>query len=83
LGDNRPTRTYAYGKTGPTGTGGTKKEQVIIVATNTGRGHRQGAVKGRSQVKTPSGWVKRDTDTGKFMDGKADSQPFKGVRKEN
>jgi hypothetical protein len=27
-------------------------------------------------------WVKRDTDTGRFMDQKADPRPFKGVRKE-
>jgi hypothetical protein len=27
-------------------------------------------------------WVKRDTDTGRFVDQKADPKPFKGVRKE-
>jgi len=53
------------------------------MATNTGDGYRKGAVKNRSQVQTPSGWVKRDTDTGEFMDIKADGEPFKGVRKEN
>lgn len=48
-----------------------------------GDGHRVGAVKGRSQAQTPSGnWVKRDTGTGRFMDVKSDSKPFKGVRKE-
>jgi hypothetical protein len=26
--------------------------------------------------------VKRDADTGKFIDQKADKEPFKGVRKE-
>jgi hypothetical protein len=26
--------------------------------------------------------IKRDTDTGKFIDQKADKEPFKGVRKE-
>lgn len=27
-------------------------------------------------------WVKRDTDTGRFMGQKKDGTPFKGVRKE-
>ena len=27
-------------------------------------------------------WVKRDTNTGRFIDQKADGTPFKGVRKE-
>ncbi len=46
-------------------------------------GHRNGAVRERSQTKTPSGhFVKRDTNTGKFMDVKQDKTPFKGVRKE-
>jgi hypothetical protein len=57
------------------------------MATNppTGDGHRNGAVRGRSQTKTPSGhYVKRDTETGRFMDVKtSDKTPFKGVRKEN
>lgn len=56
------------------------------MATNPpkGDGHRNGAVKGRSQVYNPKteSWVKRDTETGRFMDQKADSKPFKGVRKE-
>ncbi|MDC5289605.1 hypothetical protein NRA57_02775 [Acinetobacter baumannii] len=41
-------------------------------------------VKDRSQTQTPSGhWVKRDTDTGRFMDVKtSEKTPFKGVRKE-
>lgn len=54
-----------------------------IVAKNTGNNSRKGAVTGRSQVRTPNGWTKRDTGTGKFMDGKADAKPFKGVRREN
>jgi hypothetical protein len=47
--------------------------------------HRVGAVKGRSQVYNPriEGWVKRDTETGRFKDVKSDSKPFKGVRKED
>lgn len=49
-----------------------------------GDGHRNGAVRERSQTQTPSGnWVKRDSTTGKFMDVKTSSkEPFKGVRKE-
>lgn len=52
------------------------------MAKNTGHGHRQGAVTGRTQVKTPVGFVKRDSSTGRFMDVKSDSKPFKGVTKE-
>ncbi|HBP5723909.1 hypothetical protein D0O32_26200 [Pseudomonas aeruginosa] len=59
---------------------------VIDMATNppAGDGHRNGAVRQRSQTQTPSGhWVKRDTETGQFMDVKtSDKTPFKGVRKE-
>ena len=49
-----------------------------------GDGRRIGAVQDRSQVLiTKTGvWTKRDTDTGRFMDGKKDGTPFKGVRKE-
>lgn len=49
-----------------------------------GDGARIGAVKDRSQTYNPQNdrWVKRDSDTGRFMDQKADSEPFKGVRKE-
>ena len=46
---------------------------------------RVGAVKGRSQVYNPKTglWVKRNTETGRFMDVKtSDNSPFKGVRKE-
>lgn len=44
---------------------------------------RIGPIKGRSQTKTPSGnYVKRNTQTGKFMDVKSDKAPFKGVTKE-
>jgi hypothetical protein len=45
---------------------------------------RIGAVRKRSQVynaKT-NRWVKRDSDSGRFMDQKANPEPFKGVRKE-
>ncbi|NOU41425.1 MAG: hypothetical protein HOO85_09180 [Methylotenera sp.] len=49
-----------------------------------GDGHRVGAVRDRSQTQTPSGnWVKRDKETGRFMDVKtSDKTPFKGVTKE-
>ena len=46
---------------------------------------RIGAVKNRSQVYNPKNdlWVKRDSETGRFMDVKTSSHtPFKGVRKE-
>lgn len=56
------------------------------MATNppTGDGHRNGAVKGRSQTYNPKTdrWVKRDSESGRFIDQKADKKPFKGVRKE-
>ena len=48
-------------------------------------GARKGAVRKRSQVKNPKTglWVKRDTETGRFIDVKQSSnKPFKGVRKE-
>ena len=44
---------------------------------------RRGAVKGRSQFVGPGGHhVKRDAQTGRILDVKADLKPFKGVRKE-
>ena len=52
------------------------------MAKNTGHGYRRGEVRDRSQTQTPSGWVKRDDKTGRFMDQKEDRKPFKGVRKE-
>lgn len=59
---------------------------MIQMATNrpTGDGHRNGAVRDRSQVHNPQNnrWVKRDTNTGRFIDQKSDKEPFKGVRKE-
>ena len=49
-----------------------------------GDNRRHGAVRKRSQVKNPKTgvWTKRDTETGRFMDGKSDGKPFKGVRRE-
>lgn len=56
------------------------------MATNppAGDGHRNGAVRNRSQVYNPTTerWTKRDSDTGRFMDQKENGKPFKGVRKE-
>lgn len=45
---------------------------------------RKGAVKDRSQTFNPKTeqWVKRDSDTGRFMDVKQNGTPFKGVTKE-
>lgn len=45
---------------------------------------RVGAVKKRTQFQGPNGsWVKRDAETGRFMDQKTSSnEPFKGVKKE-
>jgi len=49
-----------------------------------GDGHRNGAVKQRTQTFNPKTetWVKRDSQTGQFMDVKSDGAPFKGVTKE-
>ena len=56
------------------------------MATNppSGDGHRNGALKGRSQTFNPKAeqWVKRDSETGRFIDVKKDGTPFKGIRKE-
>lgn len=57
------------------------------MATNppAGDGHRNGAIRKRSQTFNPKTqqWVKRDADTGRFIDVKQDRDPFKGVRKES
>lgn len=58
---------------------------VIFMAKNTGDNYRRGAVDNRSQTYNPQNglYVKRDTETGRFMDVKTSSPtPFKGVRKE-
>ena len=58
------------------------------MATNkpSGDGHRKGAVKKRTQLKTKMAgeehYTKRSKSTGQFMDVKADGTKFKGVRKE-
>lgn len=50
------------------------------MAKNTGKNHRNGAVRARSEVKIGSTWFKRDTANGQFMNG-SDRQ-HKGVRNE-
>ena len=54
------------------------------MAKNTGDGNRIGSVKDRTQVLNPKtdSYVKRDADTGRFMDQKSDGKPFKSVAKE-
>jgi hypothetical protein len=49
-----------------------------------GGNHRKGAMRDRSQTHNPKTdrWVKRDRDTGQFIDQKADRKPFKRVTKE-
>ena len=58
----------------------------VKMATNppAGDGHRNGAVRKRSQTYNPKTglWVKRNKNNGQFMDNKMDGSPFKGVRKE-
>jgi len=55
------------------------------MATNPPKGAgRVGAVRNRTQVKNPvtNRYVKRNTETGQFMDMKSNKKPFKGIRKE-
>ena len=53
------------------------------MATNTRKGHRTGAVTGRTQFTGPGGnAIKRDERTGRIMDQKASPGPYKGVAKE-
>ena len=49
-----------------------------------GDGHRNGAVRDRSQTFNPKieRWVERDTPSGQFINVKSNSKPFKGVTKE-
>jgi hypothetical protein len=62
-------------------------EEVTKLATNppSGDGHRNGAVRDRSQAfnSRTQTWVKRDDKTGRFLGQKQDGMPYKGVRKEN
>ncbi|HSS13398.1 MAG TPA: hypothetical protein VLL04_05880 [Rhizomicrobium sp.] len=58
------------------------------MATNApaGDGHRNGAVRKRTQLATKvmgeEHFTKRDKETGQFVDQKKDGGKFKGVRKE-
>lgn len=54
------------------------------MATNTGKGYRQGSVDNRTQSKNPmnGNWTKRDVGSGRFMDQKEGGKPFKGVARE-
>jgi len=53
------------------------------MAKNSGDGFRRGSVDSRTQFKAPNGnFVKRDADSGRFMDQKSGGQPFKGVAQE-
>ena len=53
------------------------------MATNTNNGYRIGSVCDRSQTYNSHNktWVKRDSETGKFIAAKSDT-PYKGVAKE-
>ena len=54
------------------------------MAKNTGDGYRKGEVRQRSQIPNPNtdGYLKRDTRTGQFIEGKDGPEHFKGVRQE-
>jgi hypothetical protein len=54
------------------------------MGVNTGKNFREGEERGRSQVFNPKigDWVKRNTNTGKFVRVDKSGKPFKGVRKE-
>lgn len=50
------------------------------MAKNTGKGHRIGAVKGRSEFKNKGIWFKPDTSTGRIINGSP--KQHKGFRNE-
>ena len=58
----------------------------VNMATNppSGDNHRNGAVRSRSQTfnSRTQQFVKRNAETGRFMDVKQNGTPFKGVRKD-
>lgn len=56
----------------------------MAVNKPTGDNCRKGAVRERSQLKNPKNdlYVKRDANTGRFIDVKTTGGKFKGVRKE-
>jgi hypothetical protein len=59
------------------------REGTLAMATNTGKDHRNGAVKERIQVKNPltKQWVKIDTTSGRILDAKKTPGPYKGIEK--
>jgi hypothetical protein len=59
-------------------------KEAKCVAKNTGSNYRIGAVKDRSQTKSPVTrlFTKREVDTGRFIDVKQDGSKFKGIRNE-
>ena len=63
---------------------GLAKEDFMATNPPKGDGHRNGAVKDRSQTYNPKTeqFVKRDSDSGRFLDVKQDGDKFKGVRRE-
>lgn len=54
------------------------------MAKNSDQGFRRGAIKRRSQFFNPitNQWIKRDSETGRFLSSKQGNLPYKGVRKE-
>ncbi|MGO4679117.1 hypothetical protein [Microbacterium sp. 2MCAF23] len=50
------------------------------MAKNTGNGYRKGAVRSRTEFKHNDMWFKRDTTTGRIMNGSP--KEHKGVRNE-
>lgn len=54
--------------------------EVRRVAKNTGRGSRVGAVKSRSEFQHNGQWFKRNTTTGRILNGSPNQH--KGVRNE-
>ncbi len=63
---------------------GIKKEAKMATNPPSGDNHRNGAVRSRSQTfnSRTQQFVKRNVETGRFMDVKQNGTPFKGVRKE-
>lgn len=58
----------------------------MAVNKPTGDNARKGAVRKRTQLKSKvmgkPAWIKRDKNSGEFMDVKKSSKKFKGVRRE-
>ena len=63
---------------------GITKEANMATNPPSGDNHRNGAVRSRSQTFNPrtQQFVKRNAETGRFMDVKQNGTPFKGVRKD-